>query len=216
MTDTTEQATTETVTATTTAATANTDSTTATAPPAGEGQGDAGNTAETTEASKTDEAEAEQQGAPEAYTAFTLPDGFELAGARLDEAQALFKELGLPQASAQKAIDAFVKMQSENAATLEQAVSQQIETWGKQSRDTFGDKYDAMVTDARTAVTAVKSEALTEAFNQHGWGNHPELIRAFAYFGKLIGEGQMSGIGGEATTGGQPKSMAERMYPNMK
>src|SRR6266403_979628 len=44
-------------------------------------------------------------GAPEAYSDFTLPEGVKLEGETLKAATARFKELGLPQANAQRLVD---------------------------------------------------------------------------------------------------------------
>src|SRR5258705_2966875 len=44
-------------------------------------------------------------GAPEAYSDFTLPEGVKLEGETLKAATDLFKELGLPQANAQRIVD---------------------------------------------------------------------------------------------------------------
>src|SRR5258706_11787563 len=44
-------------------------------------------------------------GAPEAYTDFTLPEGVKLEGETLKAATELFRELGLPQANAQRLVD---------------------------------------------------------------------------------------------------------------
>src|SRR6266403_4881688 len=49
--------------------------------------------------------ETKPEGAPEAYADFTLPEGVKLEGETLKAATDLFKELGLPQANAQRLVD---------------------------------------------------------------------------------------------------------------
>lgn len=166
---------------------------------------------------KTDEAPV-LTGAPEAYTDFTLPDGFQLEGERKDVALSLFRDLGLSQAGAQRAIDHFIKTVGEDAAVqqqaMEAAVAQQRDEWGKQAKAELGDQYDAEVKFATTAVHALQNPKLVEAFDNLGWGNHPELIKAFAMFGKMMRDSPVDGIG----NGGAAKPDVKpwnRMYPDM-
>ena len=206
------QVTVETVADTTTAA-ANPDATAAIVPAVVEGQGQV--EADAVEADKADPV-----GAPETYATFTLPEGFTLDGDRLDMAQGLFKELGLTQVAAQKAVEAFCKADGENLATqtafLESERQQRIETWGQQAKETFGPKYDETITLARAGVTAVNSPALLEAFNSEGWGNHPELIKAFAKLGELTRGSGPQGLEGETTVVDRSSIPIERrLYPNM-
>jgi hypothetical protein len=190
---------------------AETDSETATEQVEGEAQGEAKDDGEGGEEAAN--------GAPEKYEAFTLPEGYALEGERLDKATGLFKELNLSQEQGQKLVDAFVAADSENRSMLDELreaeTAKRIESWGKEAREQFGKDYDAAVADARKAVTAVKSEALDKAFNEHGWGNHPELIRAFAYFGRLVGGSQMDGMEGQTAGEGQPEDARKRWYPDL-
>ncbi len=157
-------------------------------------------------------------GPPEAYADFTLPEGFTLEGERKEQTLALFRDLGLSQDKAQAAIDHFVKTVGDDAAkqqaALESAVQQQREDWAKQSKEELGDKYDSELAFARTAVQAMQSDKLTQAFNEHGWGNHPELIKAFAFFGRMMRDSKVEGIGdaGSAPAKDKPWNV---MYPDM-
>lgn len=154
---------------------------------------------------------------PEQYEAFQLPEGFTLEGERLSKATEFFKANGWTQEKAQEAINLYTQLAQEDAglmqAALQQQVQQRITEWGEQAKAELGDKYDEAVGLARTAVTAVGNEALTAAFEEHGWGNHPELIKAFAFFGKFVRDSSVdTGDAASATAG--PQSMAERMYAN--
>ncbi len=155
------------------------------------------------------------EGAPEAYAAFTLPEGFALEGERLEGAQALFKDLGLSQDKAQKLVDKFCELSGTDASALGQAFEAnrlaQIETWGTQAKEQLGAKYDETVGLARTAVQHVNDPELTEAFNTLGWGNHPALIRAFAKFGEMARESKVDGAGGDTATGSE-KGPGDTMY----
>lgn len=158
-------------------------------------------------------------GAPEAYADFTLPEGFTLEGERKDVALSLFRDLGLSQAGAQRAIDHFIKTVGEDAAmqqqAMEAAVAQQRDDWGKQAKAELGEQYDAKVALARTAVQAMQNPKLVEAFDNLGWGNHPELIKAFAMFGEMMRDSPVDGIG---NSGAAPQKLKpwNRMYPDMQ
>lgn len=167
--------------------------------------------------SKTDDAAADA-GPPEAYAEFTLPEGFVLDGERKEATLALFRDLGLSQERGQKAIDHFVKTvagdDAVRAQAMEAAVAQQRSDWDKQTKAELGERYDAEVALARTAVQAVQSPKLVEAFDALGWGNHPELVKAFATFGKMMRDSPVDGIG---TGGGaeKPAKPWEKLYPDM-
>lgn len=158
---------------------------------------------------------------PAEYEPFTVPEGFTLEGERLEFAKTLFKDLGLSQSRAQKAIEAFCKADGENAATrqafLESEHQQRIENWGKEAKEQFGTKYDEAVADARVGVAAVNRPELLKAFDEQGWGNHPELIRAFAFFGQLAKGSGLKGMGAEGSKPDRSQIPIEnRLYPNMK
>lgn len=157
-------------------------------------------------------------GAPEAYTDFTLPEGFKLEGERAEVAQSLFRDLGLSQAGAQRAIDHFIKTVGEDAAmqqqAMEAAVTQQRDDWAKQAKVELGDNYDAEVAFAKTAVHALQNPKLVAAFDEQGWGNHPELIKAFATFGKMMRDSPVDGIGNSGAEKPAKKPW-NVMYPDM-
>lgn len=185
-----------------------------------EGQEKGGQEAAATDEAKTGDGQEEtkSEGAPESYEAFTLPDGYTLDGERLEMATAKFKELNLSQAAAQGLIDMYCKADSENGeartALFNEARAQQIETWGTQAREQLGDKFDQAVTDAAFAASLVQDPEVVNAMEQEGWGNHPAMLKAMAFFGAKFREGGMDGVGGGRGSGA-PKSIQNRMYPNM-
>jgi len=156
----------------------------------------------------------DQQGAPEQYQAFNMPEGFTLEGERLNTAAAFFKTNGWTQEQAQQAVDLYSQMAGQDAAAIKQALDDQrttqIAQWGEQLKQQLGDKYDQTVGDARTAVQAVNNPELVKAFDEQGWGNHPELVNAFAFFGRFLRDSPMDGLGGGTSTGAV--SDGDRMY----
>ena len=150
------------------------------------------------------------EGAPEAYAEFKLPEEFKFEGERKEAWEARFRDWGWSQERAQSAIDDYIKMVAEDEearrAAYEAQALQLRDDWAKQAKAELGERFDAEVNMARTAVQATQSEALKEAFEQHHWGNHPELIKAFAFFGKMMRDSSVDGIGdaGAAPTRQKP------------
>lgn len=180
--------------------------------------GDAGNQGEQGDKGADDgQNKPDVPGAPESYEQFNVPEGYVLDGPRLELAVEKFKGWGFNQAQAQEAIDAFCKADGENATIMQQAAEQAIaakrEAWADQARQQLGDKFDAEVGLAKTALASLNNPALTEAFETEGWGNHPELIKVFAHFGRLSRDSGMDGIGSPGGTQ-SGRSIEDRMYPS--
>jgi hypothetical protein len=176
----------------------------------GSDAGEQGKTGEGTEG-KTGDGQAKSddvplQGAPEAYADFNLPEGYQLEGERKDAALALFRDLGLSQAGAQRAVDHFVKTMGDDDAArtqmMAEAVAKQRDDWGTAAKAELGDKYD-------------ENPELIKAFDELGWGNHPQLIKAFAFFGEMMGDSKTDGIGNPGAAAEKPKPW-QAMYPDMK
>ncbi|HGM4888544.1 TPA: hypothetical protein ACKPX2_001552 [Stenotrophomonas maltophilia] len=189
--------------------------------PATEGTGNGGDAKGTTSTGTKDEGgEAGKSkgdtsdGAPEQYEAFKVPEGFTLEGDRLGQATEFFKAKGWTQQQAQEAVDLYTQMAGQDAAALQQAVEaqrlQQLEQWGVDAKQQLGAKYDETVGLATTAVKAINDPELTKAFNELGWGNHPTMIKAFAFFGEFLRDSKVDGLGGTTTSGTQ--STGDRMY----
>lgn len=159
-------------------------------------------------------------GAPEAYADPVLPEGFVLEGDRKEAALSLFRDLNLSQAGAQRAVDQFIKLVGDDEAmrnqAAEAAVAQQREEWSSQAKAELGERYDAEVAFARTAVQAVQSPALVEAFDKFGWGNHPELIKAFAMFGRSMRDSSVEGIGDAGGEAAKKQNPWDAMYAPTK
>lgn len=155
---------------------------------------------------------------PETYEAFTLPEGFTLEGEDLDDAHALFKELGLPQEAAQKVIDKYIgkidTLQKSIADAQQAAIEQQREEWGAQAAKEFGKDYQATVERCGVFLKQLSAErpSLLETFNQTGHGNHPDYIWLVAKCAELATTGShVDGVGGE-TADAQQMSEGDRAY----
>lgn len=195
---------------------------TATPPAEGQGNGGDAGSAAGNEGTQGDKAAGDGQqqppaGAPEQYEQFTVPEGYVLEGPRLEMAIEKFKGWGFNQAQAQEAIDAFCKADGENAtimqAAAEQATAQKREAWGQQAMAKFGDKFDAEVAYAKTALANFGTDELITAFVEEGWGNHPAMLEFFGKIGRLSRDSSMDGIGSQGGTQTQ-RSIEDRMYPS--
>lgn len=179
----------------------------AAAPEAGTGQpqDDAGL------APKAEEAEAQ---ATTSYADFTLPEGIEIDGQSLNEAKQLFAADGLSQERAQSYVDLY-------ATKLKEAVEAPYKLWAETQRDwqqavktdheIGGAKLAGNLAIAAKAVDRFGGNALRQALNVSGAGNHPDVIRAFIRIGKAISEDALVLGRGVAQ---DIRSRADRLYPH--
>lgn len=160
-----------------------------------------------TEASKTDDVKTPE--VPESYD-LKMPDGLELDKAAADEFSAIAKELKLDQPTAQKLADVAAKMQQRQVEQHAKLVESWVETV-KTDKDIGGDKLDENLAVARKALEAFGTPELRDVLNATGFGNHPEIIKAFFKAGKAISEDGM--VRGSAKTG--DSDPAKKLFPNM-
>lgn len=158
--------------------------------------------------------------APEAYADFTLPDGFEANDEIMTEAKTVFKDLNLPQASAQRLVDMYAKV-SQTAAEAPFKLWQDTQAdWvSKVKADPeIGGKLDQVKATISKAIDGLGDSKLAsdfrEAMDYTGAGNNPAFIRAFYRLASKITEGShVSGAPGGQTA--KPRSAASAMYPNL-
>lgn len=146
---------------------------------------------------------------PEAYE-FKMPEGVELDKAAADEFSALAKELKLDQATAQKVADVGAKMAQRQTEAHANLVNSWVESV-KTDKEFGGDKLDENLATARKALESFGTPELKDVLNSTGFGNHPEVIRAFYKIGKAISEdGFVKGSPRGAET-----DPAKKMFPSM-
>ena len=142
---------------------------------------------------KTDDSTDEQKpadGAPEAYEAFTAPEGVVLADSVLEAAQQAFKDANLSQEKAQSLIDkltpAIAQAQQE---ALDVAIQSQITEWvaaAKADEQIGGDKLAPALANANRVVDTFGSPELRDMLITSGLGNHPAVIKfCDAIFSKI-------------------------------
>ncbi|HVJ40140.1 MAG TPA: hypothetical protein VM639_01535 [Dongiaceae bacterium] len=148
------------------------------------------------------------------YADFTLPEGIDVDPQSLTEAKQLFAADGLSQERAQSYVDLY-------AAKLKEAVETPYRIWAdtqrdwqqavKADREIGGAKLGSNLAIAAKAVDRFGGEALRQALNISGAGNHPDVVRAFIRIGKAISEDALVLGRGVAH---EYRSRADRLYPN--
>lgn len=183
---------------------------------------------------KPEDKPAEPPKAPDAYTDFTVPDGYQLDKALLDKVTPIFKELGLSQEAAQKLVSLQVERDIAAASGPQSAYETLRKDWqGKTLADTDisaytnGDKsgIDAVKIDIGRALNVIGDPALVSDFRAAmdltGAGDHPAFVKALWRLAQHIGEGKpVSGKGPSPLGQKDPAkpstpSAAQALYPNL-
>lgn len=146
------------------------------------------------------------EGAPEAYADFKLPEGMPVDADFLDTTKAVFKEAGLSQEKAQKLVDLVV----ERDKRVEKAQFDQADAWAKEFMKSPSAKEDlAYAAKAREFCTPGVREMLKDP----RIGNNPEILATFAKIGRMLSEDSMVEAG--ARGGASEKSAAEVIFGDM-
>ena len=150
---------------------------------------------------------------PEAYADFAMPEGVELDSELLAEAAPIFKELKLSQEQAQKLVDFQAKQVQAGEANRVDAFNQLMNDWqteSKNDKEFGGDKFDENVKVAQSAINKFGTPGLKQLLEEHGVGNHPEVIRFMVKVGKLTSEDVP---GGTTTPNAKPQDRVSLLYP---
>ena len=168
------------------------------------------------------------QGAPEKYSDFTAPEGFEIDKEVAAEAGAIFKDLNLSQANSQRLVDFYIKrIQEMNNAPAEFYETKQQE-WKDQINsdpEIGGSKWNGTKASIGRLFDSLGDSALTDAFREAmdytGAGNHPGVVKFLARVAQRLTEGGPVRGSGPSLDGmrrpgeGRP-SAAQAIYPNLK
>lgn len=153
----------------------------------------------------------EPEGAPESYEDFSLPDGWELSGEEKDNVHAMFRELNLPQKSAQKLVDYFTKRVLDDKAKMVADAAGRRKEWRVENRN----RPDFAVENAnvKRAIAKFLVEPDEKALFQDTWlSDHPVFWRVFSRIGAELGEDTPPPKGGE---GGAGNSAVSRFPVNL-
>lgn len=176
--------------------------------PEGEPPAKPGDPAKPEDGKAKDDGKDQPQGAPEAYTDFTLPDGMEMDAAVLGEFTGLAKELNISQESAQKLIDLQSKIATQQAEQYQAAVTKQGEQWKeavKNDPELGGENYEKSVASAVKVIQSFGDDGLKDLLNSSGLGNHPALFKFCHRVSQAISEDKFVLPGNQAPA---PKEMS--------
>ena len=158
--------------------------------------------------------------APERYD--FAQQGFAIDPALVDQADPVLREIGLTNEAANKLIpvarDIMARTQESLVRQIEDAAATQKKAW-----------YEAFVADpeigglrrGETEHLAAKGlDALgyrqghpfRQALNDSGFGNHPDMIRAFRRLGEMVGED--AAFVRPMTASSRTRPVWERLYPD--
>ncbi len=170
------------------------------------GSGDAG-------ASAGEDASEDQGPDVGAYADFTLPEGVVIDVDGMSEAKKFFAEDGLSQDRAQAYVDLYTNRLKDAMEAPYKLWAETQRSWQdevRNDREIGGARLAANLGVAAKAVDRFGGDALRQALNVSGAGNHPEIIRAFIRIGKAISEdGLVMGRG----VAHDARSRADRLYP---
>src|SRR5229473_7950744 len=167
-------------------------------------------------------------GAPEKYTDFTVPEGFKFDTAALTEAQTVFKELNLSQASAQKLVDTYTKQISAAANAPYDLWANTQREWNTEILSRFGGESGSnkLRGDINNVINRVLPPTLQKSFRAAldftGAGSNPDILEAFSIMLKPHMEGRPVPSGNPSTTANSdptrptgPIDPAAAMYPHL-
>ena len=130
------------------------------------------------------------------------------------EFTALAKEAGLPQEAAQKSVELGATMAQRLANQPQEILAQAREEWANQTKsdkEFGGDRLNENLAVAKKAMDAFGTTELKQLLDQSGFGNHPEVVRAFVKIGKALSEDALV-VG--SRTANAPKNPAQILYGN--
>ncbi len=160
--------------------------------------------------------DSKDEGAPDTYESFTLPEGMEVDKELVGEFGDVAKELKLSQTQAQKVVDLQTKTMTRAGELLQERWEGTQKEWRESTENDkeYGGKgLDESLVFAKKAIEVFGNDAFAEAMESTGMGNHPEMLRFLWKVGKSTGEDGILKGGVEA---GAPKDLASRIFPNMK
>ena len=187
------------------------------APAADAPKADAANATPAAAPAKTPETPKAETPAP-AEKAFELklPKDSTLDAARVAEIQTFAKEKGLNETQAQAILDRESNAVKTVLEQQQQNHSAQVLKWHedvKNDPEIGGEAFAQNAHYAKVASEKFLSPEFRQILTETGFGNHPELVRAFAKIGKAMSSDSLVRPGAQAPGGGK-KSIESLLYPN--
>jgi len=179
-------------------------------------------------AQKAPEASAQADPAAPAADTPVVPEKYELAleGLTLDPtlveaADPVFREMGLTNEQAGKLLPLAQQVQERTTQALIQQLTDGAAAQKKEWLDAFvadpeigganREQTEHMAARGLDALGFTKEHPFRKALTESGFGNHPDMIRAFRAVGQMVGE---DGTFARAGAGSDNRPAWERLYPN--
>lgn len=150
---------------------------------------------------------------PESYADFDMPEGVTLDDAALKDALPLLKEANLSQEQAQQLVTWYAGRVQADTARQVDSFNELVDGWLEQSKadkEFGGDKFDESIGVAQQAVAKLGTPELKQLLDDHGVGNHPEVIRFMVRVGKLT---QEDVPGGSTAPSTPEQNRVDILYP---
>lgn len=151
---------------------------------------------------------------PDTYADFTVPEGMTLDSELLASATPLFQELNLTQEQAQRLVDFQAQQVQASSQSQSDNFDRLLAGWQEQARldsEFGGDAFEENIGIAQQAIEKFGTPELKQLLNDHGVGNHPEMIRLMVRVGKLTQEDVPGDVTAPINTA---QSRVDTMYPN--
>lgn len=159
----------------------------------------------------------------ESYT-LALPDGFVADDALMTQARTTFAELGIPVESAQPLIDLYVSAaQAANERATADYQAQQTAWLGEVNAmpEFQGEARATSLQAIGRMLDEYGTPEVTTALDAYGMGNNPVVVKMFLKLASALSEGQPTGQGRPAPTGGDGRpvnagrrTIGQRLYPD--
>lgn len=153
--------------------------------------------------------------APTAYD-LKLPDDSPLDLSRVESITALAKERGLSNEAAQELLNGEHELVKAHEQKLHKQLADQSAAWLealKADPEFGGDKLTENVEMGKRLIARYGDEELKAQLDSSGLGNHPGLVKLLSRIGREMAPDKLEM---PRNTGGEKKSLEERLYPGQK
>ncbi|PTR05679.1 MULTISPECIES: hypothetical protein [unclassified Novosphingobium] len=148
-------------------------------------------------------------------------EGMTLDPTLVDAADPVFRDLGLTNEQAGKLLPLAQQVQERTTQALIQQLTDGAAAQKKEWLDAFTadpeigganrEQTEHLAARGLDALGFTKDHPFRKALTESGFGNHPDMIRAFRAVGQMVGE---DGTFARAGAGSDNRPVWERLYPN--
>jgi hypothetical protein len=156
------------------------------------------------------------EGAPEKYEEFKLEEGVSWNPEILNSFETLARKHNLSQEAAQAFVDLAAQNEKQTIESFSKQHAELMSEWvsGIKNDPEFGGyKFGETQERARRVVRKFGSPELLDSLRTSGYGNYPELIKAFARIDRAMGED--TSVNPKVADAKKSMSVAEIFYPTM-